>query len=54
MGSNPASPTDNQDRFFDPDFFILRAFLREVLCPIDGDKSHSFFKQEQLENSDEP
>ena len=54
MGSNPASPTDNQDRFSDPDFFNLRAFWREVLRSIDGNNSHSFLRQEQLEHSDEP
>ena len=54
MGSNPASPTGNQDRFSDPDFLYSVAFLREVMRPIDGNKSHSFLRQEQLENSDEP
>ena len=54
VGSNPASPTDNQDRFSDPDFFILSRLLREVLRSIDGNNSHSFLRQEQLEHSDEP
>ena len=54
MGSNPASPTADQDRFSDPDFFILSRLLREVLRPIDGNNSHSFLRQKQLEHSDEP
>ena len=54
MGSNPASPTDNQDRFSDPDFLFSAAFSREVLRSIDGNNSHSFLRQEQLEHSDEP
>ena len=41
MGSNPASPTDNQDRFSDPDFLFSAAFSREILRPIDGCRFHS-------------
>ena len=41
MGSNPASPTVNQDRFSDPDFLFLVAFLPVVLRPIDGSSFHS-------------
>ena len=31
MGSNPASPTGNQDRFSDPDFLFFVAFSPFVL-----------------------
>ena len=41
MGSNPASPTVNQDRFSDPDFSFSATFSPEVLRPIDGSSFHS-------------
>ena len=34
MGSNPASPTGNQDRFSDPDFLFSAVFLLKVLREI--------------------
>ena len=44
MGSNPASPTADQDRFSDPDFFIFRDLFSEVLRPIDGYSYYSHLK----------
>ena len=53
-GFKSRQPDRQSGSVFRSCFFILRAFLREVLRPIDGNNSHSFLRQKQLEHSDEP